>query len=114
MFGCKEYNQSDFGVDHLVMSIYRPHYPYGRDQFSNSNPTVSPSLQGTMATRELLDDAGAPRQAVITPGDTGSRWYLGTYPQAPTSLSLFSLLQSLLWQFCHLYFLLCSPKRNQP
>ena len=23
MFGCKEYNQSDFGVDHLVMSMYR-------------------------------------------------------------------------------------------
>ena len=49
-----------------------------------------------------------------SPGDTGSRWYLGTYSQAPTSLSLFSLFQSLLWQFCHLYFILCSPKRNQP
>ena len=23
MFGCKEHNQSDFGVDHLVMSICR-------------------------------------------------------------------------------------------
>ena len=23
IFGCKEYNQSDFGVDHLVMSMYR-------------------------------------------------------------------------------------------
>ena len=23
MVGCKEYNQSDFGVDHLVMSMYR-------------------------------------------------------------------------------------------
>ena len=23
IFGCKEYNQSDFGVDRLVMSIYR-------------------------------------------------------------------------------------------
>ena len=23
MFGCKEYNQSDFGVDHLVMSMCR-------------------------------------------------------------------------------------------
>ena len=22
-FGCKEYNQSDFGVDHLVMSMFR-------------------------------------------------------------------------------------------
>ena len=22
IFGCKEYNQSDFGVDHLVMSMY--------------------------------------------------------------------------------------------
>ena len=23
IFGCKEYNQSDFGIDHLVMSMYR-------------------------------------------------------------------------------------------
>ena len=23
MFGCKEYNQSDFGIDHLVISMYR-------------------------------------------------------------------------------------------
>ena len=23
IFGCKEYNQSGFGVDHLVMSMYR-------------------------------------------------------------------------------------------
>ena len=23
IFVCKEYNQSDFGVDHLVMSMYR-------------------------------------------------------------------------------------------
>ena len=23
IFGCKEYNQSDFGVDHLVMSMCR-------------------------------------------------------------------------------------------
>ena len=23
IFGCKDYNQSDFGVDHLVMSMYR-------------------------------------------------------------------------------------------
>ena len=23
IFGCKEYNQSDFSVDHLVMSMYR-------------------------------------------------------------------------------------------
>ena len=22
-FGCKEYNQSDFGIDHLVMSMYK-------------------------------------------------------------------------------------------
>ena len=23
IFGCKEYNQSDFGIDHLIVSIYR-------------------------------------------------------------------------------------------
>ena len=23
IFGCKEYNQSDFGIDHLVMSMCR-------------------------------------------------------------------------------------------
>ena len=57
--------------------MYRPHYPYGRDQFSNSNPTVSPSLQGMTATREPLDDAGAPRQAVLIPRGHREQMVLG-------------------------------------